>query len=223
MAVKALSQAKPAPYFMMTGGTGSLQLPDRPFETVLDQPKWWLSVQRYLFNSAASTAERIEQLGLSGTAAEETRAYRDAQLAVKDGKATDEQRRIVQQNESRILNGDAHIPELPLAARASFMMFEGNAAFKWSFLSPPPGYRRATRTGKYEIKFDELPLRTLPQHRSKGQSVPEIEERLLGISVPDLALAVVDEAETQEKAGKHWTAVGELDEEIVMEKFAKIS
>ena len=224
LAVKTLSKDTPAPYFVMVGGTGSLELPGRPLETVLDHREWWLALQRYLADSQAATAEMIERLELSGTAIAESKwAYRNARLAMKDGRATKEQSQIIQENEKQILSGVNSIPDIPLAARAALMMFEGNTSFNWSFISPPVGYRRAAATGTYQIKFDELPMRPLVQGQSDAQEASGVEDRLLGISVPDLALAIVDELESREKAGKHWTAVGELKEDVAFKRYARIT
>jgi putative NADH-flavin reductase len=215
LAVKTLSKDTLGPYFVMVGGTGSLELPGRPLETVLDH--------RYLADSKAATAEMIERLELSGTAIAESRwAYRNARLAMKDGKATNEQVQIVQENEKQILTGEDSIPDIPLAARAALMMFEGNTSFSWSFLSPPVGYRGAAATGKYQIVFDELPMRPLGEVQSDAEAVSGAEDRLLGISIPDLALAIVNELDSREKAGKHWTAVGELKEDVAFERYARI-
>lgn len=51
-------------------------------------------------------------------------------------------------------------PDVPLAARAAFMMFENvqQDVMAWSFVSPPARFRPGPRTGRYEVFVDELPL-----------------------------------------------------------------
>lgn len=224
LAAKAVSKATPVPYLIMVGGTGSLELPGRPLETVLDHREWWLALQRYLADSEAATAEMIERLQLTGSQMAKDRwAYRNARLSMKAGNATDAQYEIIEKNEQQILTSDNSIPDVPLAARATLMMFEGNTGFKWTFLSPPVGYRRAAATGKYEVWFDELPMRPSAEGNPGSQTADGAEDHLLGISVPDLALAIVDEVESQEKVGRHWTAVGELDSTAAFERYARIN
>ena len=50
----------------------------------------------------------------------------------------------------------------------------------------------------------------------------EFEGRLLGISVADLAVAIVDEMEKLEKVGRHWSAVSEWADDVPMESYVKI-
>jgi len=84
------------------------------------------------------------------------------------------------------------------------MFFDGNTSFKWSYASPPPMYRPGKRTGEYRIVQDVLPLNPPDADPSN------LEGTLLGITVADMAVAIADDAETQENAYNHWTAVGSL-------------
>ena len=89
------------------------------------------------------------------------------------------------------------------------MFFDGNRSFKWSYASPPPMYRPGGRTGKYDVVQDLLPLRDI----GDDQGSANLEGKLLGITVADMAVAIADDAETQANAYNHWTAVGSLEDD----------
>lgn len=74
--------------------------------------------------------------------------------------------------------------------RIALDLFEGRSDFRWSFLSPPWRYRPGTGCGTYETGVDFMIFEN---------GVPT------GIAVPDLALAVADEVESQALVHKHWT------------------
>ena len=61
----------------------------------------------------------------------------------------------------------------------------------WSFVSPPIGLAPGQRTGQYRLGADDL----LP-----GQG-----DKLAGISVPDLAVAIVDEVEQPRHLQRRFT------------------
>jgi uncharacterized protein len=69
-----------------------------------------------------------------------------------------------------------------LAARELLKRIQQETTLDWSFVSPPIGLAPGARSGKYRLGADEL----LP-----GQG-----EQPAGISVADLAVAIVDEIET---------------------------
>jgi putative NADH-flavin reductase len=90
------------------------------------------------------------------------------------------------------LAGWEHVPLLE-GCRIALDLFEGRTDFRWSFLSPPWRYRPGRATGAYNTSVDFMIFENgLPT----------------GISVPDLALAVVDEAEAQALVHRHWTVSG---------------
>ena len=89
-------------------------------------------------------------------------------------------------------------PEFPaaykqgaLAARELLNRLKAETALDWSFVSPPIALAPGERTGQYRLGADEL----LP-----GQG-----DQPAGISVPDLAVAIVDEIEQARHAQRHFT------------------
>ena len=90
-------------------------------------------------------------------------------------------------------------PEFPaqykqgaLAARELLDQLKAETALDWSFISPPIGLAPGARTGKYRLGADDL----LP-----GQG-----DQPAGISVPDLAVAIVDEIEQPRHVMRRFTA-----------------
>jgi len=89
-------------------------------------------------------------------------------------------------------------PEFPaqykqgaLAAREALNELKKETTLDWSFVSPPIGLAPGERTGKYRVGADAL----LP-----GQG-----DQPAGISVADLAVAIVDEIETPRHVQKRFT------------------
>jgi len=68
-----------------------------------------------------------------------------------------------------------------LAARDTLSRMRQEHALEWTVISPPPALGPGSRTGKYRLGKDQ------PVTDDQGQS---------GISVEDLAVAIVDEVET---------------------------
>ena len=79
-----------------------------------------------------------------------------------------------------------------LAAREFLNRIKAESTLDWSFISPPIGLAPGPRTGKYRLGADDL----LP-----GQG-----DQPAGISVPDLAVAIVDEIEQPRHAQRRFTA-----------------
>ena len=204
----------------MIGGTGSLELPGHKFKTVADSREAWLAYRRAVADSEAATKHMEDRIG-PGPMSDAMRAYRTARVAMKAGKAGDQEKKIIKETEDPVKYGENWINELPLAARATFVMFEGNTTFDWTFVSPSGRYRPGPRTGKYDISVDVLPL--AKEANSKSEDGNEYEGRLLGVSVADLAVAVVDEAEKREKVGKHWSPTSEWDSDEPMPTIITIS
>jgi len=48
-------------------------------------------------------------------------------------------------------------------------------------------------------------------------------DKLLGISIADFAIAIVDEAETENHVFKHWTVTGSLEDDTPTPSYVKIS
>ena len=89
-------------------------------------------------------------------------------------------------------------PEFPaqykqgaLAAREALNRLKTETALDWSFVSPPIGLAPGSRTGKYRLGADDL----LP-----GQG-----DKPAGISVADLAVAIVDEIEKPRHIRRRFT------------------
>ena len=89
-------------------------------------------------------------------------------------------------------------PEFPaqykqgaLAAREALNRLKTETALDWSFVSPPIGLAPGNRTGKYRLGADDL----LP-----GQG-----DKPAGISVADLAVAIVDEIEKPRHIRRRFT------------------
>lgn len=78
-----------------------------------------------------------------------------------------------------------------LAARQALNELKKENTLDWSFVSPPIGLAPGERTGQYRLGADDL----LP---GKG-------EQPAGISVADLAVAIVDEIETPRHVQKRFT------------------
>jgi len=89
-------------------------------------------------------------------------------------------------------------PEFPaeykqgaLAAREALNQLKLETSLDWSFVSPPIGLAPGERSGKYRLGADDL----LP-----GQG-----DKPAGISVADLAVAIVDEVETPRHVRRRFT------------------
>lgn len=88
-------------------------------------------------------------------------------------------------------------PEFPaaykqgaLAAREALNRIRGRSALEWTFLSPPAHLAPGERSGRYQVGADELPM---------------VDGQPAGISVADLAVAIVDEIETPKHLRKRFT------------------
>jgi len=200
--VLAVRLAKPN-YFVMIGGAGSLYMPGSGSQCVLENKDWWLAYRQGLADSEAHTSYMEERLGPMGSG---LRAYRNARIAVKSGKADEKNRKVIDDYEKYVQHHDAAL-EFITACRTSFMFFDGNTSFRWTFVSPSALYRPGKRTGSYEVMFDKLPL------KGNTEDPTKLEGRLHGISAADLALAIADEVENPQKEGKHWTAYADQSDD----------
>ncbi|KAJ1329851.1 hypothetical protein MN608_06587 [Microdochium nivale] len=190
-------------YFVFIGGAGSLHVPGTTGVCAADHPDFFAAYRRGVADSEAHTTYMEERLSHMGAV---LRRFRDARLAARRGKATDETRAYIAAHEEKAESSD-HAFDFIQAARTVFMFFDGNTSFSWTFVSPPPLYRPGTRTGSYEVAVDDLPL-VGPQTTDNL-----FEGRLTGITAPDLAIAVADEAERRAYKGLHWTASADLSDD----------
>lgn len=200
-------------YFIMVGGCGSLFMPGGGHQSVLENKDWWMSYRRGIADSEAHTSYMEERLGPMGAG---LRSYRKARQAVAEGRATVETQKVIDEYEQYVRSNDRAL-QFVTACRTSFMFFDGNTAFPWTFVSPPALYRPGRRTSKYELRFDVMAV--------KGDETDptNLDGRLHGISAADLAVAIADEAETQIKKGRHWTAFADLSDDTPTPSYVSIS
>ncbi|KAJ4296319.1 hypothetical protein N0V90_006364 [Kalmusia sp. IMI 367209] len=192
----------PVKYFLFVGGAGSLHIPGTP-ECCVDHPDFFMAYRRAIATSEAHIAYMEERLGIMGTA---LRAYRNARIAEREGRATPEDEKAIAAYEAGIRVKD-RATDFIKAGRTAYMFFDGNTSFRWSFVSPSALYRPGVRTGKYEISVDDMVL----VGEEQGGSI--FEGRLTGISVADMAIAIADEVEGEKLVGKHWSAWGDISED----------
>ena len=191
-------------YFLFVGGAGSLHVPGTP-EPCVDHPDFFMAYRRAIATSEAHICYMEERLGIMGTA---LRTYRDARIATDKGTATEEHKKAIAEYEAGIRRKD-QATDFIKAGRTAFMFFDGNTSFKWSFVSPSALYRPGRRTGEYKVSVDDM---VLIGDQKEGEDV--FEGRLTGISVADMAIAIADEIEGEKLVGKHWSAWGDISEDL---------
>jgi putative NADH-flavin reductase len=191
-------------YLLFVGGAGSLHIPGTQ-DCCVDHPDFFLAYRRAISTSLAHIAYMEERLGIMGTA---LRRYRAARIAEREGSDGVEDKKVIEEYERQIKEKD-QASEFIKAGRTAFMMFDGNTSFRWSFVSPSALYRPGKRTGKYEISVDDM---VLEGEQQAGKDI--FEGRLTGISVADMAIAIADEIEQQKLVWKHWSAWGDISEDL---------
>jgi putative NADH-flavin reductase len=187
-------------YFIMVGGCGSLYMPNSGHQSVLESKAWWLAYRRGIADSEAHTSYMEERLGPMG---DRLRAYRNARAAIAAGKATADTHKVIEEYEEQVKKNDRAL-QFVTGCRTSFMFFDGNTSFRWTFVSPSALYRPGKRTGEYRVRYDYIAL------KGDENDPTNLDGRLTGISAADLAVAIADEAEHQTKVGRHWTASADL-------------
>lgn len=192
----------PVKYFLFVGGAGSMHVPGT-HECCVDHPDFFMAYRRAIATSEAHIAYMEERLGIMGTA---LRAYRNARIAERKGEASEEDKKAIAEYEAGIKQKD-RATDFIKAGRTAYMFFDGNTSFKWSFVSPSALYRPGKRTGKYEVTVDDMSL--VGEH--KGDNI--FEDRLTGISVADMAIAIADEVENERLVWKHWSAWADISED----------
>lgn len=200
----AVKEAR-VPYFIMVGGCGSLNLPGTRLQTCSESKEWWLAYRRGIADSHAHVAYMEERLGSMGSS---LRNYRDARAKLREGKADDKVLTVIKEYEQAVLRNDKALAFVT-ACRTTFMFFDGNTSFPWTFVSPPALYRSGKRTGSYETIFDEIPLKPAKEGADPGS----LEGRLHGITAADLAIAIADEAEAKTRIGRHWSAYADMSDD----------
>lgn len=178
-------------------------MPGTPERSVLEDREWWMSYRRGIADSEAHTSYMEERLGPMGAG---LRAYRNARAAEASGKGTSESRRVIEDYEAYVRSNDRAL-QFVTACRTSFMFFDGNTSFPWTFISPPALYRPGRRTGEYEVRYDVLPV------KGDEEDARNLDGRLHGISAADLAIAIADEALSRVKKWRHWTAFADMSDD----------
>jgi putative NADH-flavin reductase len=201
-----------ASYFLFVGGAGSLHVPGTT-DSCVDHPDFFLAYRRAISTSLAHISYMEERLGIMGTS---LRRYRDARIAERENRATDEDKKEIAAYEESIKAKD-QATDFIKAGRTAFMMFDGNTSFQWSFVSPSALYRPGVRTGKYQISVDDM---ILEGEQQEGKDI--FEGRLTGISVADMAIAIADEIEQRNLVGKHWSAWGDISEDKPSPAYARL-
>ncbi|KAH8732620.1 hypothetical protein GQ44DRAFT_765710 [Phaeosphaeriaceae sp. PMI808] len=205
-------KASSASYFLFVGGAGSLHVPDTSVCCV-DHPDFFLAYRRAISTSLAHIAYMEERLGIIGRS---LRRYREARIAEREGQqTTDDTEEIAKYEES--IRGKDLASDFIKAGRTAFMFFDGNESFRWSFVSPSALYRPGKRTGKYQISIDDM---VLEGEQREGRDI--FEGRLTGISVSDMAIAIADEIEQQKLVGRHWSAWGDISEDVPGPSYMKL-
>jgi putative NADH-flavin reductase len=190
-------------YFLFVGGAGSLHVPGTQ-DSCVDHPDFFLAYRRAISTSLAHIAYMEDRLGIMGTS---LRRYREARIAEREGRQSDEDDDVIAEYEKQIKEKD-QASDFIKAGRTAYMMFDGNESFRWSFVSPSALYRPGKRTGSYQISVDDMILKGEQQD---GKDI--FEGRLTGISVSDMAIAIADEIEQQKLVYKHWSAWGDISED----------
>ena len=206
----------------MVGGCGSLYLPGQEDDTACDSRQWWLQYRRGIADSEAHVQYMEERLGHLGSS---LRAYRNARLAKREGKATEADEKTIAEYEHNVLHGD-YSSTFVKSCRTTYMFFDGNQSFRWSFLSPSALFRPGStspmwvgetnvseRTGEYVEHDDHIPL---------SGSGDLMKDKLLGISIADFAIAIVDEAESEKHVFEHWTVTGSLEDDTPTPSYVTI-
>lgn len=190
----------------MVGGAGSLHIAHEDDLCVADSKDFFLAYRRAIADSHAHVSYMEDRLGPMGG---NLRKYRNARLTLRSAGASDDAIKaaeaIVDEYEEGVKQDRAS--EFIKAARASYMFFDGNTSFDWTFVSPSPLYRPGKRTGSYEVTIHNVPLKGEP----KGDN--RLDGRLTGISAADLAIAIADEVETKKHKYQHWTATADLSDD----------
>ncbi|KAF2179696.1 hypothetical protein K469DRAFT_594640 [Zopfia rhizophila CBS 207.26] len=192
----------PVQYFLFVGGAGSLHVPGT-HECCVDHPDFFMAYRRAIATSEAHISYMEERLGILGTS---LRRYRNARIAQREGRETEEDREAMQEYESAVNKKDK-ASDFIKAGRTAYMFFDGNTSLKWSFVSPSALYRPGRRTGTYRISVDDMVL----EGEQKSENI--FEDRLTGISVADMAIAIADEVENEKLVWKHWSAWGDISED----------
>ncbi|KAJ4157053.1 hypothetical protein NW754_008695 [Fusarium falciforme] len=212
--ILAVKKAKVG-YFVMVGGAGSLHIAHEDDLCVADSKDFFLAYRRAIADSHAHVSYMEDRLGPMGGG---LRRYRNARLVLRNSDASDDEIKAAKATVDEYEEGvkQDRASDFIKAARASYMFFDGNTSFNWTFVSPSPLYRPGKRTGSYEVTIHNLPLKGKP----KGEN--RLDGRLTGISAADLAIAITDEVESQKHKYQHWTATADLSDDTPAPSYLRL-
>jgi len=181
----------PDAYFLNVGGASSLWTPNG-FQ-MFEEPRW----QHYFFNAAGPEHwERLYRLSGGIPAFKEMAQQRAAILADPSQDPHADFTGPVIEAWYRDID---KIFGKGMGGRAQLEYFTCDLSFRWSFVSPPWLLGQAEVTGSYRTTIDLLPV-------EDGQPA--------GISVQDLALAIADATEKQDRVHQHWSAARVLPQGV---------
>jgi putative NADH-flavin reductase len=209
------------PYFIMVGGTGSLYVPGQDHLCAGEYGYFWRAFRQSMADSESHVQYMEDRLGPLGVG---LRKLRNARIKVREGTATEEDIKFMKEYYENTFRGD-YSQTFVKAARVTWMFFEGNTTWNWSYASPPPRYRPCKRGEPISISYDFLPLAAKPRpefYLGWDKNDPQdMEGRFEGISTADFARALADDAETQAQKWKHWTAFTPLSDDTPLPSYAK--
>ncbi len=160
-----------------------------------------------------------ERLGPLGAG---LRELRSARLRVRNGAATDEDVTFIKKYLQDAFDGD-YSQTFVKAARVTWMFFEGDSSWNWSYVSPPALYRPCLGGEKYQIVENLLPVTNTPDPRFYSgwykDDPKDLEGRLCGISTLDFVQAVIDDVETKFGLRKHWCPYTPLNDDTPLPSY----
>ncbi|PVH77483.1 hypothetical protein DL98DRAFT_423605 [Cadophora sp. DSE1049] len=202
------------PYFIMVGGAGSLELPQiEPYLNAGESGHFWRAFRQAFADSESQIQYMEERLGPLGEDLRKLRTIRQRAMA---GIASEDENKFMREYLDKAFKGD-YSQTFVKAGRTTYMFFEGNTSWNWSYVSPPALYRPCAGGEDYTVSYDNLPLTAEPQvghYQGWWKHDPkDLEGRLKGISTIDFSRALVDDAESRNGLHKHWTATTDLKDD----------
>ncbi|KAH6971060.1 hypothetical protein BKA56DRAFT_636004 [Ilyonectria sp. MPI-CAGE-AT-0026] len=217
--VRAAKIAKPA-YFINVGGAGSLEIPSiEPYLCAADCGHFWRAFRQAFADSESQTQYMEERLGSLG---ENLRKLRSARIRVRSGVATSNDVDFIKESLEQSFHADPS-QAFVKAARVTWMFFDGDTSWNWSYVSPPALYRPCRGGEKYQVVEDILPLRDSPDPQFYSgwykDDPNDIEGRLRGISTVDFVRSIADDAESRFGLHKHWCPFTDLKDDTPLPSY----